>query len=77
MTNHINWQIPTISIIPSHAKTIASIFTWSTHISTDGRPTVSTLTEAKLNIIKMKDLYDSQDCMAKQIYPCMNPNPKA
>jgi hypothetical protein len=27
MTNHINWQIPTISTIPSHAKTTASIFT--------------------------------------------------
>jgi hypothetical protein len=49
---------------------------WSTHISTDGRPTLSTLTHAKLNIIKMKDLYDSQDCRAKNNYPCMNPNHK-
>jgi hypothetical protein len=49
---------------------------WSTRISKDGRLTLSTLTQGKLNIIKMKDLHGSQDCMAKQIYPCMIPNPK-
>jgi hypothetical protein len=42
----------------------------------DGRPTLSTLTQAKLYIIKMKDMYDSQDCMAKNNFPCMKPNLK-
>jgi hypothetical protein len=27
MTNHITWRIPTISTIPTHAQTMASIFT--------------------------------------------------
>jgi hypothetical protein len=39
----------------------------------DGRPI---LTQAKLNIIKMEDFYDSQDYRAKQFYPTVNFNPK-
>jgi hypothetical protein len=30
-----------------------------THISTDGRPNSHTKSQAKLNIIEMKDLYDN------------------
>jgi hypothetical protein len=40
------------------------------------KTTTPTKTQAKLNIIKMEDLYDTHDCRAKQIYPDMNPNPK-
>jgi hypothetical protein len=35
-----------------------------------------TKTQAILNIIKMEDLYDTQDYMAKQYYLDTNPNPK-
>jgi hypothetical protein len=35
-----------------------------------------TKTQAKLSIIKMEDLHDTRDCMAKQYYPRINPNPK-
>jgi hypothetical protein len=43
---------------------------------TDGRPTLSILIQAKLNIIKMEDLYDTHDYSAKQNYPDTIPNPK-
>jgi hypothetical protein len=67
MINHFTWQIPTVCTIPTHAQTTTSILTRSTHISTDGRPTLSTLTQAKLNIIKMEDLYNTHDYRARQI----------
>jgi hypothetical protein len=35
-----------------------------------------TNTHARLNIIKMEDLYDTNDYRAKQYYPDTNPNPK-
>jgi hypothetical protein len=49
----------------------------STHITADGRPTLSMLAKANLNIIKMEDLYDSHDYRARQYYPDTNPNRKS
>jgi hypothetical protein len=37
----------------------------STHISMDARPILSTITQAKLNIKQLEDLYNTHDCMAK------------
>jgi hypothetical protein len=76
MMNHITYRIPTVFIISTYAQTTASILTQSTHISTNGRPNSHTNTQDILNIIKMKDLYDTHDCRAKQYYLDINPNPK-
>jgi hypothetical protein len=76
MLIHISWRIPIDSTIPTHAQPTALILTMVNSHLDDGRPTPSILIQAKLNIIKMKDLYDSQDCTAKQLYPNTNPNPK-
>jgi hypothetical protein len=76
MTNHITWQVPSVSTIPTLLKPQHRASPWSTHISTDWKPTLSTLTQAKLNIIKMEDFYDSENCKAKQIYPDTIPIPK-
>jgi hypothetical protein len=40
MTNHITGRILTVSTILTHAQTTASILTRSTHILTNGRPTL-------------------------------------
>jgi hypothetical protein len=69
MTNHNTWRIPTVSTILTHAQTTASNLTtvtshhdrWKTH-------TLNTQHKPKLNIIEMEDLYETQDCMAKQFY---------
>jgi hypothetical protein len=66
MTNHITWWISTISTIPTLLKPQHQTSPRSTHISTDGKPISHTKTQAILNIIKMKDLYDTHDCRAKQ-----------
>jgi hypothetical protein len=49
MTNHITWQNPTISTIPSLLEPQHRSSPWSIHISTDGRPSL-TKTQAELNI---------------------------
>jgi hypothetical protein len=69
MTNHITWRIPTISSIPNLAQTTASNLTmvksyfdrWETkHSHKD--------TSQTQYHIRWKDLYDTHDCRAKQIY---------
>jgi hypothetical protein len=55
-----------ISTIPTIAQTIASILTWSPHISMDGKPQHSYKDTSQTQYHKgWKDLYDSQDFMAK------------
>jgi hypothetical protein len=76
MTNHIIWQNPTVSTIPTFLKPQHRTSPWLTHITTDGRPISHTKTQAILNIIKMEYLYDTHDCRAKQIYPDTISNPK-
>jgi hypothetical protein len=76
MTNHITWWILSVPTIPTLLKLQHRTSPRSTHITMDGRPTLSTLRQAKLNIIKMKDFYDSHDYRAKQYYLDRNPNPK-
>jgi hypothetical protein len=68
MSNHITWRISTISTIPTLLK--LQHRPHHGHLSHHNRwkTTLSTLIQAKLNIIKMEDLYDSQDCRAKQFY---------
>jgi hypothetical protein len=56
MTNHNTWRHPTVSTISNLAQTTASNLTTVTHITMDGRPKLSTITQAKLNIIKMEKL---------------------
>jgi hypothetical protein len=56
MTIHNTWHNPTVSTIPSHAQTTTSILTTVTHITTNEKPKLSTITQPKLNIIKMKRL---------------------
>jgi hypothetical protein len=51
MINHITWQNPTVSTIPTLLKPHHRSSPWSNHISTDGRPSL-TKTQAKLNITK-------------------------
>jgi hypothetical protein len=51
MTNHITWQNPTVSTIPSLLKPQHRSSPRSNHISSDGRPSL-TKTQAKLNITK-------------------------
>jgi hypothetical protein len=69
MTDHITGRIPTISTIRAYAQTTASnLTTVNSHhdgwkINTVNKP------QAKLNIIKMKDLHDTHICRAKQYYP--------
>jgi hypothetical protein len=76
MTNHSTWWILTVSTIPNYAQTTSSILT-TVNSYLDGWKTTSlNKPQAKLNIIKMEDLYDSQDCRAMQIYPDTIPNPK-
>jgi hypothetical protein len=56
----------TISTIPTIAQTIASILTWSTHTSTDGRPQHSHKYRSQTQHYKgWKYLYDSHGCVAK------------
>jgi hypothetical protein len=70
MTNHNNWQIHTVSTILTHAQTIASNLTTVTlHHNGWKTNTLNTQHKPKLNIIKMEDLYETEDCMAKQFYP--------
>jgi hypothetical protein len=50
-----------------------------TQVDPDNEPlfeVVLSQAQDTLNIIKMKDLYDTQDCRAKQYYPDTIPNPK-
>jgi hypothetical protein len=56
ITNHISWRNPTISTIPTLLKPQHRSSPRSPHIMTDGRPTLSILIQAKLNIIKMERL---------------------
>jgi hypothetical protein len=73
-TNHITWRIPTLSTIPTFAQTTTSNLT--TIISHHERWKTNTLGvqhKPKLNIINMEDLYDTQDCRAKQNYPSIKP----
>jgi hypothetical protein len=56
MTIYNTWRNPTVSTIPTHAQTTILILTTVTHIMTDGRPKLSTITQAKLNIIKKERL---------------------
>jgi hypothetical protein len=56
----------TISTIPTIAQTTASILTWSTHISTDGRPQHSQRRKPHSTSQRMKDLHDSQDCCSHE-----------
>jgi hypothetical protein len=56
MTIHITRQNPTISTIPTLLKPQHRSSPWSPHITTDGRPTLAILTQAKLNVIKMERL---------------------
>jgi hypothetical protein len=58
MTNHITWQNPTISTIPTLLKPQYRSSRRSNHISTDGRPSL-TKAQAKLNITK-----DEKTCTA-------------
>jgi hypothetical protein len=51
MTNHITWQNPTISTIPTLLKPHHRSSLWSKRILTDGRPSL-TKTQAKHNITK-------------------------
>jgi hypothetical protein len=51
LTNHITWQNPTVSTIPTLFKPQHRSSPWSNHISTDGRQSL-TKTLAKLNITK-------------------------
>jgi hypothetical protein len=51
MTNHITWWNPTICTILTLLKPHHQSSPWSTHISIDGRPSL-TKTQAKLNITK-------------------------
>jgi hypothetical protein len=51
MTNHITWQNPTVSTIPTLLKPQHRSSPQSNHILMDGRPSL-TKTQAKLNIIK-------------------------
>jgi hypothetical protein len=51
MTNHFTWRNPTISTIPTLLKPQHRFSPQSTHISMDGRPSL-TKTEVKLNITK-------------------------
>jgi hypothetical protein len=56
----------TISTIPTIAQTTASILTWLPRISADGRPQHSHKDSTQTQHHKAwKDLYDSQDCVAK------------
>jgi hypothetical protein len=56
----------TISTILAIAQTTTSILTWSPLISTDGRPQQSHKDTSQTQHHKgWKDLYNSQDCMAK------------
>jgi hypothetical protein len=69
MTNHITWQIPSVSTIPNLAQTTVSNLTivkshldgWETKHS--DKDTCQTQ-----HHIRWKDLYDTHDCRAKQIY---------
>jgi hypothetical protein len=56
MTNHITWQIPTVSIIPNLAQTTTSnLTTVTSHL--DGWKTSTLNTpQVKLNVIKMERL---------------------
>jgi hypothetical protein len=54
MANHITWRNPTVSTIPTLLKPRHRSSLRSRHSSQDGRPNVSTITQAKLNIIKME-----------------------
>jgi hypothetical protein len=56
MTNHITWRNPTVTTIPTLLKPWHWSLPRSPHIMTDGRPKLSTITQAKLNIIKMERL---------------------
>jgi hypothetical protein len=57
MTNHITWQILTVSTISNLAQTTATNLTTSPHIMTDGRPTLSTL-----NISQTQHHEDGKTC---------------
>jgi hypothetical protein len=71
MTNHITWQNPTVSTIPSLLKPQHQSSPWSNHISTGGRPSL-TKTQAKLNITK-----DGRTCTTLMTgWLSINPNPK-
>jgi hypothetical protein len=59
-------MVLTISTITTIAQTTASILTRSPRISTDGRPQHSHKHTSQTQHHKAwKDLYNSQDCMAK------------
>jgi hypothetical protein len=61
MTDHITWQNPTISTIPTTLKSQHQSSPRSNHISTDERPCL-TKTQDKLNITK-----DGKTCMTLMI----------
>jgi hypothetical protein len=69
MTNHITWRILTVSTIPNLAQTTASnLTTVKSHL--DGSETKHSHkdTSQTQHHIWWKDLYDTHDCRAKQIY---------
>jgi hypothetical protein len=65
MTIHITQQNPTVSTIPAHAQTTASILTTvNSHI--DGWETITHKDTSQTQRHKgWKDLYDTHDWMAK------------
>jgi hypothetical protein len=69
MTNHITWRIPAISTIPNLTQTTISHLTTVPHITTDGRPTLSTLNTSQTQHHKdRKTGTMTQDCRAKHYY---------
>jgi hypothetical protein len=56
MTIHITRWNPTVSTSLTHAQTHHQSSPRSPHIVMDGTPNLSTITQAKLNIIKMERL---------------------
>jgi hypothetical protein len=59
MTIHNTWENPTVSTIPTHAKTLASnLTTVTSHHDGWKTNTLNTQHKSKLNIIKMENLYE-------------------
>jgi hypothetical protein len=69
MTIHITWRIPTISTIPNLTQTTASILTMITshHERWKTKHSHKYTSQTQYHI-RWKDMYDSHDCRAKQIY---------
>jgi hypothetical protein len=68
MTSHISWRNPTVFTIPTLLKSQHRSSPWSSHITRDGRPNTHKDTSQPQHHIRWKDLYDTHDYRAKQIY---------